>query len=128
MWGELIMGKLIQNKKLVIFSSVILILLIGVIIWACASCSGEKPHDAFSEDGMNVVEDQDNVMEEKDDDAKIQIQEEEIKAPSNWGDDSPSLDVGGDTTQTPEDGEEEKQPDSKEDDEADTTSGYGKPF
>lgn len=127
------MKKLIQNKKLVFFSGVVLVLLIGAIIWACVSCSDNKPKDAFSEEGMNVVEEQDeDETDEMDGESELEVEEEEIKAPSNWGDDnSSSIDSGGNLTQTPEDESEEGETDSKdekEDEEADTTSGYGKPF
>ena len=122
------MKKIIQNKKIVILSGVALILCVGLLIWACKSCTSNDPYKGFSEEGMEVVDEKDEETSE-DDKEENQMQEDETKAPSNWGEnETPSLDGSDSQTQTPDNGSNNENNEETKDENPNTESGYGKPF
>ena len=126
------MKKLIQNKKLVILSSVALILCVGIVVWACVSCTSNDPYKGFSEEGMDVVDvkKEETSEENKDSDKEEnQMSEDETKAPSNWGkEETPSLDAGGNQSQNPDNGSNNEEKEESKEENPNTESGYGRPF
>ncbi len=116
------MKKFLRNKIAIIIGCVILVLLIGVIIWACKGGSEKEPEDVFSEDGIKIEDVADDVVDDDtdDDETKDITQGNAITAPDNW-------DSGDTTDSTTENNKKpEKQP--EEENEAETTGGFGKLF
>lgn len=119
------MKKFLQNKITIIIGCVILVLLIGVIIWARKGCSEKEPEDVFSEDGIKIEDMADDIVDDEtdDDETKDITQGNAVTAPDNW--------ESGDTTDsaTENNKKPEKQPEKeKEENEAETTGGFGKLF
>ncbi len=117
------MKKILQNKTMIVVGCVLLVLLVGLIIWACRGCTDKEPDPEyiFSEEGMTIEDVADDIID--DDETKDTTQGNAITAPDNW-------DSGDATDSTTEDKKEpEKQPeDDKEENEAETTGGFGKLF
>lgn len=126
------MKKMIRNKKFVILSVITIILCIGVLIWACTSCTNNETYEGFSEDGMEVIDIQDEEDSQEDEASnkeESQMKEDETKAPSNWGDnETPSLDENGNQYQDSNEGSNDETSEDSKDDIPNTESGYGKPF
>ena len=126
------MKKIIRNKNVVILSVVVLILCIGILIWACSSCTGNDPYEGFSEDGMQVIDipdEEDSQEDEAPNKEENQMKEDEIKAPSNWGkNETPSLDGNGNQSQDSNEGSNDETNEGTKDENPNTENGYGKPF
>ena len=115
------MKKFVQNKITIIVGCVLLVLVIGIVVWACKGCAEKEPEVLFSEEGITVedmADDDLDVDEEKD-----ATQGSIITAPDDW-------ESGESTDDATEDKKEpEKQPvDEKEENEAETSTGFGKLF
>lgn len=123
------MKKLIRNKKLVILIAISLIICICVLIGLCISNTGKDPYEGFSEEGMQVIDVQDEDEDKDVSEEENQLKEEEIKAPSNWGEnETPSLDGNGNQSQDSNEGSNNGTNEDSKDDNPNTEGGYGPLF